>query len=70
MKQSIEEKKIEDFTKELGALCVGKDVQIVIGAAFNLIMSSVMIIPERNIVSAVCASFREMANRLEKLSSH
>ena len=50
----------------MAALCVGKNMGAVIGAAFNMIQSSINHLPSEQIKMAVARTLRQQADAIEQ----
>lgn len=62
------ELKVDELTSKLWKLCEGKQADEVIGASLNLIMSTLVFVPDRDVVMATVAGLKEIANKLENNS--
>lgn len=60
------EKEMEELTHRMAALCVGKNMGAVIGAAFNMIQSSINHMPSEQIKIAVAQTLRQQADAIEQ----
>jgi hypothetical protein len=60
------EKEMEELTRKMAALCVGKNMGAVIGASFNMIQSSINHMPDQRIKMAVAQTLRQQADCIEQ----
>lgn len=61
------ERKIEALTHKLNRECKGENIAVVIGACLNMIMTASKSAP-RGIIGGIAHSFRDMADRLDRLN--
>ncbi|HYD35901.1 MAG TPA: hypothetical protein VD999_07620 [Vitreimonas sp.] len=64
-KQDATEAQIEQLTAELLGLCAGKQSAVAIGAAMNVIMTSLNYNPSKQVGLAVAYSLRDIANKVQ-----
>lgn len=60
------EKEMEDLTHRMAAICIGKNMGAVIGAAFNMIQTSINHMPSQQIKLAVAQTLRQQADVIEQ----
>lgn len=63
------EKQIEQLSLALMKQCVGQQAGVVIGAAFNLIQTSLNMVPDKRVLAAVAQTLRHQANVLDDMAS-